>query len=301
MSLQLDGVEVPTLLANPGAPVAPPIVAGHGLNGKNQIVLGASTLVEIHKQLGDTVDMRYVPGFPPKAIVLTIVGVATMPAIGIAEGLHTSMGVGAIVPADNGRLTEMLGPQGYAGCNGPNMVLLTSDGTASTATVHRAAQDLATRGVAGAGDGTVEQPELRRLPGIGARGATPGPDRQLPLHGPDTASARDRVGGRCHHRSRPHACCLGPKAQARAGHPEGDRVHTGAAAMERRLASGHRRRCWHRHRGAPGPRAWTMALDAVRRRDRSSSCTGRADRLGRARMFDRTRARHRPRARCRGG
>ncbi len=142
-SLQLDGVEVPTLLANPGAPVAPPIVAGHGLNGKNQIVLGASTVAEIHKQLGDTVDMRYLPGFPRKAIVLTIVGVATMPAIGIAEGLHTSMGVGAIVPADNGRLTEMLGPQGYAGCNGPNMVLLTSDGTASSATVHRAAQDLA--------------------------------------------------------------------------------------------------------------------------------------------------------------
>jgi hypothetical protein len=119
-------------------------VAGHGLEGKNQIVLGASTMAQLHKQLGGTVAMRYVPGLPPKAIHLTIVGIATMPAIGIAEGLHTSMGVGAIVPADNGRLTEMFGPQAYSGCDGPNMVLLTSQGGASSAAVHRAARDLAT-------------------------------------------------------------------------------------------------------------------------------------------------------------
>ena len=143
-TLQLDGVEVPTLLASRNAAVAPPIVAGHGLEGKNQIVLGASTMAQLHKRLGDTVAMEYVPGFPPKAIHLTIVGVATMPAIGIAEGLHSSMGVGALVPADNGRLTEMLGPQGYPGCNGPNMVLLASDRMTSSAVVHRAAQDLAT-------------------------------------------------------------------------------------------------------------------------------------------------------------
>jgi putative ABC transport system permease protein len=143
-SLQLDGVEVPTLLAYRSAPVAPPIVSGHSLEAKNQIVLGSSTMAQLHKQLGDTVAMRYVPGFPRKAIRLTIVGVATMPAIGIAEGLHSSMGVGAIIPADNGRLTEQLGPQGYPGCNGPNMVFLRSDGTVSDASVHHAAQDLAT-------------------------------------------------------------------------------------------------------------------------------------------------------------
>lgn len=143
-TLQLDGVEVPTLLASRNASVAPPIVTGHGVEGRNQLVLGASTLAQLHKHLGDTVAMRYVPGFPPKAIQLTIVGVATMPAIGIAEGLHSSMGVGAIVPADNGRLTEMLGPQAYAGCNGPNMVLLSSNGSTSSAAVYRAAQDLAT-------------------------------------------------------------------------------------------------------------------------------------------------------------
>lgn len=144
VSLQLDGVEVPTLLANPGAPIAPPIVAGQAVHGKNQIVLGAATMAQLHKQIGDTVAMRYVPNFPRHAILLKIVGVATMPAIGIAEGLHTSMGVGAVVPADNGQLTEQLGPEGYTGCDGPNMVLLraTSPST-STAAVYRAAQRLA--------------------------------------------------------------------------------------------------------------------------------------------------------------
>ena len=32
VTMQLDGVEVPTLLAAPGSPVAPPIVSGHGLD-----------------------------------------------------------------------------------------------------------------------------------------------------------------------------------------------------------------------------------------------------------------------------
>jgi hypothetical protein len=141
--MQLDGVEVPTLLALPGAPLAPPLVAGHGLNGKSQIVLGAATMAQLHKHLGDTIAMRFVPGFPPRAIPLKIVGVATMPAIGIAEGLHSSMGVGAVVPVDNGQVTEQLGPLGYEGCEGPNMVLLRATGAAGPATAYRAAQRLA--------------------------------------------------------------------------------------------------------------------------------------------------------------
>jgi hypothetical protein len=88
-TLQLDGVEVPTLLSDPGGPVAPPITSGHGLTTKHQIVLGAATLAQLHKRIGDTVGLKFVPGYPPRPISLTIVGVATMPAIGIAEGLHT--------------------------------------------------------------------------------------------------------------------------------------------------------------------------------------------------------------------
>jgi FtsX-like permease family len=142
-TLQLDGVEVPVLLAYPRSAVAPPIVAGHGLQGKNQILLGAATMAQLHKQLGDTVAMRFAPTRPRLATPLTIVGVATMPAIGIAEGLHTSMGVGAVVPADNGPVTERLGPQGYPGCNGPNMVFLRAGDGAAPAAAYRAARDLA--------------------------------------------------------------------------------------------------------------------------------------------------------------
>jgi hypothetical protein len=66
-----------------------------------------------------------VPGYPRRPIRLTVAGVATMPAIGIAEGLHTSMGIGAVVPDDAGPLTVSFGPLAYApSCNGPNMVLV---------------------------------------------------------------------------------------------------------------------------------------------------------------------------------
>jgi hypothetical protein len=143
VTMQLDGIEVPTLMASPGAPVAPPVVTGHGLDGKDQIVLGASTLTQLHKRLGDTVAMRFVPNDPRRPIPLKIVGVATMPAIGIAEGLHSSMGIGAVVPFDNGKFTEQFGPQAYPGCVGPNMVFLRATGGAEPATAYRAAQRLA--------------------------------------------------------------------------------------------------------------------------------------------------------------
>jgi ABC-type lipoprotein release transport system permease subunit len=142
-TLQLDGVEVPVLLANPDAPVSAPMIEGHGLEGPDQVVLGAMTLAGLHKQIGDTVELRYTPTFPPRPIRLRVVGVATLPAIGIAESLHTSMSVGAIVPANNGVLTEQLGPQAYPGCNGPNMVFLRVRGGAGSASGLEAARRLA--------------------------------------------------------------------------------------------------------------------------------------------------------------
>ena len=142
-TLQLDGVEVPVLLANPNAPVSPPIIDGHGLEGPDQIVLGATTLAGLHKRIGDTIELRYTPTIPPRAVRLRIVGVATLPAIGIAESLHTSMSVGAIIPANNGVLTEKLGPQAYPGCNGPNMVFIRVRGGAGSPRGLQAAQRLA--------------------------------------------------------------------------------------------------------------------------------------------------------------
>jgi hypothetical protein len=137
-------MEVPTLLAARHAPVGPPILAGHALMEKNQIVLGAGTLAQLHKRIGDVVSMRYAATFPRVAIRLRIVGVATMPAVGIAEGLHSSLGVGAVVPVDNGQVTEQLGPAGYSGCSGWNLVVLRGSGGAGSERAHRAANRLAT-------------------------------------------------------------------------------------------------------------------------------------------------------------
>jgi ABC-type lipoprotein release transport system permease subunit len=142
-SMQLDGVEVPALIAYPHARVSPPIIRGHGLQASNQIVLGAATLALLHKQIGATVNVRYTPNDPSRPIRLVIVGVATMPAIGIAEGLHTSMATGAIVPEDNGTVIEKLGPDAYPGCNGPNMVFLRVRGGVGSSAGLAAARRLA--------------------------------------------------------------------------------------------------------------------------------------------------------------
>jgi hypothetical protein len=94
-SLRVDGETLPIIGSTPNAPVGPPLLAGHGLEAANQIVLGASTLDALHKRIGDTVQASY--GTISKATTLSIVGVATMPAVGPGLGLHLSMGTGALV------------------------------------------------------------------------------------------------------------------------------------------------------------------------------------------------------------
>ena len=67
-------------------------------------MLGAATLAQLHKRVGDTVVLSFgtpkdVPAyFPPTR--LRIVGTATLPAIGNAGVLHPSMGTGGIVEND---------------------------------------------------------------------------------------------------------------------------------------------------------------------------------------------------------
>jgi len=99
---QIDGQTVPVLLTEAHAALGPPILSGHALDANNQIVLGAATLAELHKKVGDTVLASY--GAPKDAPVyiaptpLLIVGTATMPAIGVSGHLHPSMGTGALLP-----------------------------------------------------------------------------------------------------------------------------------------------------------------------------------------------------------
>jgi hypothetical protein len=92
--LRIDGQNVAVLGTTPNALVGPPVLSGHALAAPNQVVLGASTLAQLHKHLGDTVELDHGNAKPAK---LVIVGTATLPAIGAIESLHLEIGSGAII------------------------------------------------------------------------------------------------------------------------------------------------------------------------------------------------------------
>jgi hypothetical protein len=99
----IDHQTVPFLISSPRPKVAPPILSGHDLEAKDQIVLGAATLAVLHKRVGETVMVGF--GTPKDApiyippIPLRIVGTATFPAVGYSSFVsdHTSMGSGALI------------------------------------------------------------------------------------------------------------------------------------------------------------------------------------------------------------
>jgi FtsX-like permease family len=146
---QIDGETVPVLLASRNAQVTPPMLSGHPLEAPNQIVLGAATLAQLHKRVGDTVIASY--GAPADAPVyipptrLVIAGTATLPAIGTAQDLHTSMGTGAIllVGTEPPAFRKFLHSP-YRALNGPQTVLIRLRAGVAPATglasLHRIAQ-----------------------------------------------------------------------------------------------------------------------------------------------------------------
>lgn len=103
---QIDGLTVPTLEGATHAALSPPILSGHGLEAKNQVVVGTATLVALHKKIGDTVYFSY--GSPQDAPLyvrptpLVIVGTAAFPAIGTSGTLHPSMGTGVLFATNFG-------------------------------------------------------------------------------------------------------------------------------------------------------------------------------------------------------
>jgi hypothetical protein len=86
---------VPLIGSSPGAPVAPPLLSGHGVRGPGDIVLGPQTLAALHKRVGDTVTVADGGARPVR---LRIAGTATLPSTGVAGTLHTEMGTGAVLP-----------------------------------------------------------------------------------------------------------------------------------------------------------------------------------------------------------
>jgi hypothetical protein len=127
-NIQIDGVTVPVLSMPSHAKVSPPVLSGHEVDAGNQIVLGESTMQELHKKIGDTVIASY--GSPKDAPiylhgVLTIVGTATLPAVGNPQNLHTSMGTGGIVSdlVEPSAMRKALASP-YATLNGPPAVFV---------------------------------------------------------------------------------------------------------------------------------------------------------------------------------
>jgi energy-converting hydrogenase Eha subunit A len=99
---QINGLTVPILLADSHAAVSPPLLSGHEVDAADQIVLGAATMQALHEHVGGTVTASYgtskdAPVYVPPTRLL-IVGTTTLPAVGGAFSLHTSMGTGAILP-----------------------------------------------------------------------------------------------------------------------------------------------------------------------------------------------------------
>jgi hypothetical protein len=126
---QIDGLTVPIILVYPGARLAPPLLAGHAVENTHQIVLGAATMADLHKHLGDYVtggygDQHDYPVYVPRTR-MKIVGVATLPAVGNAQTLHTSMGLGAVLDVNiepKAFMKAISSP--YPTLNGPNSVFV---------------------------------------------------------------------------------------------------------------------------------------------------------------------------------
>ncbi len=73
--------------------VEPPTTSGQPLSGNDQIELGAVTLRQLGKKVGDTITV----GGAKFARRLTIVGTVTLPSFGVALADHVSLGQGAML------------------------------------------------------------------------------------------------------------------------------------------------------------------------------------------------------------
>jgi hypothetical protein len=91
--LKIDGQNISVMGTSPHAKVGPPILSGHGFDGPGQIVLGAATLGQLHRKVGDTVQVSSSEG----STKLLVVGTATLPTIGVGGVPHLEMGSGAVL------------------------------------------------------------------------------------------------------------------------------------------------------------------------------------------------------------
>ena len=89
----IDGLNLPLLGMDIGSTVVPPLLTGRMIASDDEVVLGTATADQLHKHVGDDVQI----GVGAHTTTLRVVGTATMPTIGVSHGAHTSLGVGALV------------------------------------------------------------------------------------------------------------------------------------------------------------------------------------------------------------
>ena len=93
--LSVDGRVVPALgIRRDLGSVQPPTASGRPLSGTGQIELGAVTLGQLGKKVGDTVRI----GLPPFTRTVTITGTVTLPSFGVGGADHVSLGRGVMLP-----------------------------------------------------------------------------------------------------------------------------------------------------------------------------------------------------------
>ena len=124
-TIDIDGQAAPAIFGRTHAALAPPILSGHAVDASDQIVLGAATLQQLHKRVGDTVEVGYGNTADPTSSLaprpLRVVGTVTMPAVGTLDGLHSSMGTGAYASAD---LIPAESLNRFGALSGPNMIFI---------------------------------------------------------------------------------------------------------------------------------------------------------------------------------
>ena len=298
--VEIDGQAVPFLIENAGAPVTPPILSGQPVTAAHEIVLGAATLAQLGKHLGDYVTVTY--GTPADAPIyvpptrMRIVGTATLPAIGFASTVsdHTSMGTGVLLTNQDFPKTfaEAVQSGPVPALDGPNLALV------------RLKPDSAPCGSAGKSpaDRPSVQPSIRECSRRGRWQRDRGPgrpaagrDRQLQddRHHADLARLRPRPRG--HRGPRAHAPFVSPATPPRPC-PAQDHGLRPPPTRCGRCVAGHRGcRGRHRRRRAARRDRGPLALDPVRRTDLRRSVSDRspvvlgACRRGNARTGERDR------------
>jgi FtsX-like permease family len=118
-SVEINRHSVP-VIATTNARVSPPILTGHAVAGPAQVVLGPETLALVGAHVGGTV--RVFNG--KTTLIMRVAGTATMPAIGVGHGIHSSLGGGAVLPASVLPQNLLASGIGDHALQGPNTILV---------------------------------------------------------------------------------------------------------------------------------------------------------------------------------